>query len=89
MLTLLLCGLIFTFPIYFVLLVKAGIITTEQIKKNRKYIYLGAVVLIALIDPEPSLVTEVVCIIPLVILMEVSILIARRFERQREEPKKQ
>ncbi len=84
MMTLLLSGFIFTFPIYVVLFVQAGIITTEQIKKSRKYIYFGAVILIALIDPEPSLVTEVTCIIPIIILMEASILIARRFEKQRE-----
>jgi len=89
MLTLLLCGFIFTFPPYLVLLVKAGIITTEQIKKNRKYIYVGAVVLIALIDPEPSLVTEATLIVPIIVLMELSILIARRFEKQREEAEKQ
>jgi len=88
MMTLLLCGFIFTFPIYIVLLVKIGIITTEQIKKNRKYIYLGAVILIALVDPEPSLVTEIVTIIPLIVLMEISLLIARRFEIQFEESKK-
>lgn len=85
MMTLLLTGFIFTFPIYVVLLVQAGIITTEQIKKNRKYIYVGAIVLIALIDPEPSLITEITCIIPIIILMEASILIAHRFEKQREE----
>ncbi|MFX0197761.1 MAG: twin-arginine translocase subunit TatC [Candidatus Hodarchaeota archaeon] len=89
MLTLLLCGFIFTFPTYIVLLVKAGVITTEQIKKNRKYIYVGAVALIAFIDPEPSLVTETTTIIPLIALTEVSILIARRFEKQREEAEKQ
>jgi len=88
MMTLLLSGFIFTFPIYVLLLVRAGIITTEQIKKNRKYIYVGAIVLIALIDPEPSLVTELVCILPIVILMEASILIAHRFEKQREEAEK-
>ena len=37
MMTLVLTGFIFTFPIYVVLLVQAGIITTEQIKKRRKY----------------------------------------------------
>jgi len=85
MMTLLLSGFIFTFPIYVILLVQAGVITTEQIKKSRKYIYVGAVVLIALIDPEPSLITEITCIIPIIILMEASILIARRFEKQREQ----
>lgn len=85
MMTLLLSSFIFTFPIYVVLLVQAGVITTEQIKKNRKYFYVGAVVLIALIDPEPGLITEVTCIIPIIIFMEASILIARRFEKQREQ----
>jgi hypothetical protein len=89
MMTLLLSGFIFTFPVYVVLLVKVGIITTEQIKKSRKHIYVGAVVLIALIDPEPSLVTEVTCIIPIIVLMEASILIARRFEKQREQAEKE
>lgn len=89
MMTLLLCGFIFTFPIYVVLLVKAEIITTAQIKKNRKYIYLGAVILIAIIDPEPSLVTEITLIGPIIALMEASILIAHRFEKQREEAEKQ
>lgn len=89
MMTLLLCGFIFTFPIYVVLLVKVGIISTDQIKKSRKYIYVGAVVLIALIDPEPGLITETTCIIPIIILMEASILIARRYEKQREQAEKQ
>ncbi len=88
MTTLLLCGFIFTFPVYVVLLVKVGIITTEQIKKNRKYIYVGVVVLIAFIDPEPSLVTEIATILPLIVLMEISLLIARRFEKQREAAEK-
>lgn len=89
MMTLLLTGFIFTFPIYVILLVQAGIITTEQIKKRRKFIYVGAMVLIALVDPEPSLVTEIVCIIPIIILMETSLLIARRYEKQREQAETQ
>jgi len=40
------------------------------------------------VDPEPSLVTEIVTIIPLIVLMEISLLIARRFEIQFEESKK-
>jgi len=89
MATLILCGFVFTFPIYVVLLVKVEIISTEQIKKNRKYIYLAAVVLIALIDPEPSLVTEITLIIPIILLMEASLLIAGRYEKQREQVKAQ
>ena len=82
--SLLLFGLIFTFPMYIVLLVKAGILKTSSVTKNRKYLYGGLIIIIAIIDPEPSLITESIVFIPLVILMEISILIAKRIERNRE-----
>lgn len=81
---LLLCGLIFTFPTYIVLLVKAGILETRYITRNRKYLYGGLLILIALLDPEPGLITEGLLFIPLVILTEVSIIIAKRIEKARE-----
>jgi len=82
--TLLLCGLIFTFPIYIVLLVKAGILETRYLTRNRKYLYGGLLIAIAFLDPEPGLVTESLVFIPLVILTEVSIIIAKRIEKARE-----
>lgn len=82
--TLLLCGLIFTFPTYIVLLVKAGILETKYITKNRKYLYGVLIIMVAIVDPEPGLVTESLVFIPLVILTEVSIIIAKRIEKARE-----
>ncbi len=82
--TLLLCGLIFTLPTYIVLLVKANILKTESLTKNRKYLYGVLLILIAIVDPEPGLVTESLVFIPLVILTEVSIIIAKRIEKARE-----
>lgn len=82
--TLLLCGLIFTLPIYIVLLVKAGILETRYVTKNRKYLYGILIIMIAILDPEPGLVTESLVFIPLVILTEVSIIIAKRIEKARE-----
>jgi sec-independent protein translocase protein TatC len=82
--TLLLCGLIFTLPTYIVLLVKANILKTESLTKNRKYLYGVLLILIAIVDPEPGLVTEGLIFIPLVILTEISIIIAKRIEKARE-----
>lgn len=79
--SLLLCGLIFTFPIYLVLLVKAGILSTKTLAKNRKYLYPGIIIVISFLDAEPSLITETILGIPIIILTEVSIRIARRFEK--------
>jgi sec-independent protein translocase protein TatC len=77
-----LIGILFTFPVFFILLVKAGILSTEYVTKNRKYLYPGLIIGIALVDPDPTLVTEIVVGLPLIALMELSVIIARRFEKQ-------
>jgi sec-independent protein translocase protein TatC len=79
---LLVSGMLFTFPIYIYLLVKAQLLKTQQLTQNRKYMYGGLLILIAVVDPDPSLVTELVTFIPIVILMELSILISKRIEKQ-------
>jgi sec-independent protein translocase protein TatC len=78
---LLACGFVMTFPIYLILLTKAGIIKTEQYKKNRKYIYGALLIIISLIDPDPTLITEAFLGIPLIIILEVAVKIAHRFEK--------
>jgi sec-independent protein translocase protein TatC len=78
------CGLIFTFPTYVYLLVKANILKTEQLTKNRKYMYGILLIIIAALDPDPTLITEGVTFIPIVILMELTILISKRIEKKRK-----
>lgn len=81
---LLICGLIFTFPTFIYLLVKANILRTEQITKNRKYVYGILLIIIAALDPDPTLITEGVTFIPIVLLMELTILLSKRVEKKRE-----
>lgn len=81
---LLACGLILTLPAFLVLLVKAGILKTKSLTGNRKYLYGFLIIAIALIDPDPGLVTEALIFLPLVILTEISILIAKRIEKTRK-----
>jgi len=81
----LLSGFMFTFPVFLILLVKAQVLKTNHVTRNRKTIYPGLVVLIAIFDPDPTIITEVALIIPIIILTEVSVLIARRYERERAE----
>ena len=82
---LLACGLVFTLPTFLVLLVKAGLLKTESLSGNRKYLYGLLIIVIAIIDPDPGLVTEALLFLPLVILTEISILIAKKIERNRKE----
>ena len=81
---LLVCGLIFTFPIYVYILVRAGILKTQYLTENRKYLYGLTLIAIAVIDPDPSLVTETVTIIPFIILMEITIIILKRTLKNKE-----
>lgn len=82
--SLLLCGLIFTFPVYLVFLVKVGILSTQIMANNRRYLYPAIIVLIAVLDPEPSLITETLIGLPTILLIEVSMRIARRYEKARQ-----
>jgi len=81
---LLVCGVLFTLPTFLILLVKAGILKTKSLTGNRKYLYGGLIIVIALIDPDPTLVTEALVFLPLVIITEISILVSKKIERTRE-----
>lgn len=81
--SLLVCGFILTLPIYVNLLVRAGILKTQTVTKNRRYIYPLIIIGIALIDPDPTVITETLIGLPLIILIEVSIIISKRFEKTR------
>jgi sec-independent protein translocase protein TatC len=78
------CGFVMTCPVYLVLLVKAKLLETELIKKNRKYIYGGILIAIALVDPDPTLLTELFLGIPVILVFEIAIKLASRFERKAE-----
>jgi sec-independent protein translocase protein TatC len=52
--------------------------------KNRKYLYGIILIIIAVVDPDPTLVTESVTFIPIVLLMELTILVSKRIEQKRE-----
>lgn len=75
------CGFVMTFPLYFVLLVRAGIVETQQFKKNRKYVYGAILIAISILDPDPTLITEMFLGIPLIFILEITVRVARRFEK--------
>ncbi|MDW7978458.1 MAG: twin-arginine translocase subunit TatC, partial [Candidatus Caldarchaeum sp.] len=82
--TVLLIGFVFTTPAVLVLLVRFGLIGTESITKNRLYIYGLLYIAVAFITPDGWLVGNAVLFLPLVVLIESSILVARRIERNRD-----
>jgi sec-independent protein translocase protein TatC len=74
-------GLVFQLPIFVLALVRLSILTTDQLRRNRKLAYvilLGAAILLPTVDPV-SLAFEVV---PLWILFELSIWLSVFMERR-------
>jgi sec-independent protein translocase protein TatC len=76
--TLLAGGIVFQLPLAILAVTRLGIVTVEQLSRNRRYAYLVIAVLAAAlpgIDPISMLIEMV----PLLVLFELSILIARAF----------
>jgi len=75
---------LFQVPVGILGATRLGIVTPEQLQKNRRYAILAIAVLAALL-PTIDPVTLLLEMIPLVILYEASILLAKAFGRRDEE----
>jgi sec-independent protein translocase protein TatC len=78
--TVLMTGISFTVPVIFIILVKLGFINTTVITKRRRYIYAVLFILTAIITPNGGPLADLALFIPMVILLEVAILVAKRYE---------
>jgi sec-independent protein translocase protein TatC len=81
--TLMAVGLVFQVPVGIVALTRLGIVTTQQLSKNRRYAYLVLAV-IAMLLPGTDPVTMLIELAPLLILYEFSIVLARIVGRRAE-----
>ena len=80
-------GLIFELPIIIYFLTKVGVITPEFLKKNRKIALVLVLSLSAIITP-PDIASQVIVSIPILILYEISIIIAKVVVRRQEKAMK-
>lgn len=75
-------GVIFELPVFMVLLAKIGMVNTAFLKKNRKYAFLLAFVIAAIVTPTPDVVNQVMMAIPMAVLYEISIVAVWLFGRR-------
>ena len=68
-------GIVFELPVIILFLTKLGIITPDWLRKMRKVSYLVLAVVGATITP-PEFISEIIIIIPLLLLFEISILVS-------------
>jgi sec-independent protein translocase protein TatC len=74
-------GVVFELPVFMVFLAKIGVVDAAFLAKNRKYAFLFAFIIAAVLTPTPDVVNQVLMAGPLVLLYEVSIIAVRFFAR--------
>ncbi len=77
-LTLISLGILFQVPIGVLAATRLGVVTPDQLRRGRRYAILGIAVLAALL-PTIDPVTMILEMLPLIVLYEASILVARAF----------
>jgi sec-independent protein translocase protein TatC len=75
-------GLFFQLPVVLSLLARAGIVTADWLAKRRRYAIVSLFLLAAILTP-PDIVSQIGLAVPGILLYEISILCARRIERNR------
>jgi sec-independent protein translocase protein TatC len=76
--TLLGCGIVFQLPLAILAVTRLGIVTVRQLSANRRYAYL-IIAIVAAALPGVDPISMLIEMVPLLVLFELSILIARAF----------
>ena len=76
-------GLVFELPIVVYFLTKIGLLGPTFMKKYRKHAIVVILIVAAFITPSPDITSQLLVAFPLFALYEVSIIVAKRAERQK------
>lgn len=76
------CGVIFELPMLIYFLARIGLVSSAFLKRYRKHAIVLILILSAIITP-PDIASQVIVSLPLSLLYEIGIVIARRVEKKR------
>jgi len=82
-LVLALTGAMFQIPVGVLAVTRLGVISARQLSKNRGYVVLLIAIVAAVATPTPDPFTMLLVMAPLLVLFELSVLLARIFEHRR------
>ncbi|MBN2054635.1 twin-arginine translocase subunit TatC [bacterium] len=74
-------GLVFETPIVIIALTRMGLVHPATLARKRKYVLVGLFVVAAVFTP-PDVITQLLMALPLALLFELSLLLARLFEKK-------
>jgi sec-independent protein translocase protein TatC len=78
-------GLAFQLPLVMFFLAKIGIVTGSYLAKMRKYAIVVIFIVAGIITPGPDVISQLAVALPLLVLYEISIILARRVDKERAE----
>src|SRR5262249_39453394 len=78
-------GVTFQVPVVVIVLVRVGLVTVEKLKEIRPYVVVGAFVVGAVFTP-PDVLSQVMLAVPLWLLYELGLVLARFVTRSAEAP---
>lgn len=79
--TTLITGFSFTFPVFFVLLVRFGILKTSYVTTRRRYIYAALYIVTAVVTPDGGPLADIALFVPMILLLEIAVLFGKRYEK--------
>ena len=83
LLTSVLMGIGFQFPIILLTLLRLGVITHQQLSRKRQWVYLGSFIFAIFLPPD-SIIADVVLSMPFVLSFEITLLVNRIMERRKK-----
>ena len=83
------CGIAFELPVLAYVLAKIGLINANFLKTYRKYAFVSILVLAAIITPSPDWTSQAIVALPLVLLYELSVVIAARVDKAKLKEEKE
>jgi sec-independent protein translocase protein TatC len=83
------CGIAFELPVLAYVLAKIGLITGSFLKTYRKYALVVILILAAVITPSPDWTSQIIVAVPLLLLYELSVIIASRVDKEQSKRSKE
>lgn len=82
-------GLAFQLPLVIYFLAKIGLVNAKYLRSIRKYAIVVIFIVAGIITPGPDVISQLAVALPLLLLYEISIILAARVDKQRKEEEKE
>ncbi len=79
-------GIFYTFPLIIWMLVSADLIGVQTLKENRKQLFIGLIIVTAVLTPDPTPFSMLLMSIPFYILYEITIQVLSRVKKEKRDP---